>query len=79
MTEIFLELAQESLLADYNNLLCNLGPESSNVPRPWEGPYMDETEIAVGKSNDLHRFVWEASKYNTFVAGRSHLRPCQIL
>ena len=40
---------------------------------------MDETEIAVGKSNDLHRFVWEASKYNTVVAGRSHLRPCQIL
>lgn len=60
-------------------LLRNLGPESSNVPRPWEGPYMDETEIAVGKSNDSHRFVWEASKNNTFVTGRSYLMPCQIL
>ena len=53
---------------DYTNLLCNLGPESSNVPRPWEGPYIDETEIAVGNSSDWHRFVWEASKNNTFVA-----------
>ena len=61
-----------SLLADYTkSLLRNLGPESSNVPRPWEGPYMDETEIAGGKSNDSHRFVWEASKNNTSVAGRS--------
>ena len=34
-------------------------------------PYIKETEIAVGKSNGLHRFVWEASGNNSRVACRS--------